>query len=130
MLCLSLITNVCCTTMVSVPPSEYSRLDSDAAEVWRVKTTDKEVFVVNDFIMTDSTMVIRGLDYRGENKMRLLQPVPETSITLPISISRDRILSLEKQKTEYAEPALIIGIPALILAGVIAVAATVPRGGV
>ena len=118
-LCLLIVVNTSCTAMVSVPPSEYSQLDSDEAAVWQITTADGQIFIAKKFFVTDSTLVIQELDFESDKGAKIAQGEAPNQMDLPISINRDAVVSVEKQITEYAAPILIIGIPALVVVFVI-----------
>ena len=59
--------------MVSVPPSEYSQLDSDEAAVWQITTADGQIFIAKKFFVTDSTLVIQELDFESDKGATIAQ---------------------------------------------------------
>ena len=115
--------------MVTVPPSGYSHLSSSDAEVWRITTSDDNRFAVSVFEITDSLIVVQELEFDGSNRSRISQKGTRSDYSLPMHLTRDEIQIIEKEKTEYVAPILIIGIPAAIVLVGLAVYALAPPAG-
>ena len=107
--CLLLMFGLSCTKSVRVNPVEYEGLDPSEAKHWRVVTTYGHTYWVDNFQMTDSTVVIlQASKFYGTQDMT--EPVYLNAEDLPIVVSRNDLLGLDKRQISKGPTvAIIIG---------------------
>jgi hypothetical protein len=118
---------VACNKSVRVPPSDYNTVNTAQAEYWRVSTTDKKLYWVEQFTVTDSTLVISQAS-RVYLSPSDAEPKYLYESDLPIVLELSEIETLERRATNKILTVAVVTMAALAVISFISFAVTFGGG--
>ena len=103
-----------CSHVKEVPIEEVGSGKTDPKTPYRLHTTDGTVYITREFLVTDSTFVIKDLSPSDPKY---------SQVTLPIVLSSTSVTRIEKSEAGFGSYAVIA------IIGLVAIAVTVGSSG-